>query len=384
MTGTDLVPHEGNAVARWAAVLVPAAQLAERIAGTEFVPKAMRGKPDVVVAAIMYGDEIGIGPMQALAGIHVVEGRPFPSAELLRAMILRDGHSLVVHEMTGTRCRISGLRRGSPESERVYVEWTADMARAAGLLSKDNWRKYPRAMLAARATADVARLVFPDVVKGLGHLADTTDDAAYLDTLGPADVEQVPEPKRTRKAPQRRTRPRTAAVTELPVAPPDEPPQAPRRVPYRPWGPDQPLPHPEPDGPAYEPEPAAIEPPPDANPRPEPRADAPPVEPPPKGPGDALRRALHAALGRVMGTRVERADRLALVGAIIGRELDTTNDLTRAEAMTTLDVLSAIQTGEATWQEDDDGNLEILDLRHPPPPTDEPPPPPPDEAAHDG
>ncbi len=55
---SELMPYDGGAnnIGRWAAVLVPAAQLAERIAGTEFVPAAMRGKPDVVVAAIMYGD----------------------------------------------------------------------------------------------------------------------------------------------------------------------------------------------------------------------------------------------------------------------------------------------------------------------------------------
>lgn len=365
----DLVAYDPGGVARWAAVLVPASQLAERIANTEFVPKAMRGKADVVTACIMYGDEIGIGPMQALAGIHVVEGRPAPSAELLRAMILREGHSLVVHEMTGTRCRMSGLRRGQPESERLPVEWTQDMGRAAGLLSKDNWRKYPRAMLAARCTADLARLVFPDVVKGLGHLADTDDDAAYLNAWQPA--EQDGPARAPRKAVQRRSRPSRATADPAPVAPQLEP----RAVPYEPWGDDQPLPvRPlDPEAPALEPEPeqAAPEPPPDVNPRPEPRADAPPAwTPPANGPGDSLRRALHASLGRALGrgrdVDSDRTERLRLVGAMVGRTLTTTNELTRAEAMKCLDVLAAIASGEATWQEDSQGNLEILDLREPP------------------
>jgi len=403
MGQVGLADH-GN-VARWVSVLVPAAQLAERIANTEFVPRAMRGKPDAITACVMYGDEIGIGPMQALASIHVVEGRPYPSAELLRAMILRDGHSLVVHEMTGTRCRMSGLRAGAQETDRLAIEWTLDMARAAGLLGKDNWRKYPRAMLAARCTADLARLAFPDVVKGLGYLADTEDDAALLDAMAPADQEAAP--KRTRKAVQRRTKPRKA----IPA----------RDVPREAWGDDQPLPvRPlDPDAPAYEdtdlpephqdplppsampepiwkcpepgcrflaqsrgnldahalthtptPEPAPLEPPPDVNPRTEPRDDTPPVAPLPKGPGPQLLRALHASLGRALGrgpdATVDRDQRLLLCGAMVGRELTSTNDLSRTEAMRCLDVLAAIAAGEATWQEDDQGRLEILDLRTPP------------------
>ena len=40
--------------------------VAREIAGTQFVPESYRGKPDAVVAAILTGREMGIGPMQAL------------------------------------------------------------------------------------------------------------------------------------------------------------------------------------------------------------------------------------------------------------------------------------------------------------------------------
>src|SRR3954471_9372796 len=99
MTLERLPPH----ISRWVEILAPARQLAEVLADTEFVPKAMRGKPDAVTAAIMYGDELGLGPMQALAGMDVVEGKPRPSTELARALILRDGHTLTVHDATGSR-----------------------------------------------------------------------------------------------------------------------------------------------------------------------------------------------------------------------------------------------------------------------------------------
>ena len=185
--------------------LAPAAELARQIADTEFVPGAMRGKPDVITACILYGDEIGLGPMQALSSIHVVDGRPFPSAELLRGLVLREGHSLRVVESTGTRCRVLARRRNQSEAEAVGVDWTIEMARAAGLANRGAWRTYPRAMLLARASADACRMVFPDVVKGLGHVPETGGDVAdewaeYAETLGP-DQPAPPELENVRWSP---------------------------------------------------------------------------------------------------------------------------------------------------------------------------------------
>jgi hypothetical protein len=85
--------------------------------------------------------------------------------------------------------------------------------------------------------------------------------------------------------------------------------------------------------------------------------------------GPAQLRALHTMLGKTMGP-VQRADKLAMLGAILGHPVPTSTGITRAEGFRALSFLDAIQTGQATW-EVIDGELVVSDLRAPPP--DDPP-----------
>ena len=158
MTG-DLVRYDAQS----SLDLAPQAWgLAERIAQTDFVPPALRGKPEAVLACILAGHEAGVSPMQALAKIHVIEGRPAMSAELMRAIVLRAGHEIWLEESSSTKAVACGKRAGRIRTSRV--EWTMDDAKRAQLDQRQNWRKFPRAMLAARATAELCRSLFPDVL----------------------------------------------------------------------------------------------------------------------------------------------------------------------------------------------------------------------------
>src|SRR4051812_31193338 len=193
--------------ARWVEIAGPAAAFAERIAGTEFVPKALRDNAPAVAACIMFGDEIGVGPMTALQGVHVIDGRPFLSAELMRALVLSAGHMIQVEESSGVRCTVVGYRREAP-TVPIRVDWTIEMARAAGLAGRGAWRSYPRALLLARASADLCRMAFPDIVRGLGHIpeapaaTDVADWQDYAQSLGPEpDAPALPATETVRWVP---------------------------------------------------------------------------------------------------------------------------------------------------------------------------------------
>lgn len=160
-------------------------KLSQRVHQTPFVPKGLQGKPESVLACVLYGSELGLGPMQSLNSIHVIEGRTAMSPELMRAMVAKHGHRIDVVENSNTACELKGIR--SDTGSTATVRWTIDDAKNANLAGKDNWKKYPRAMLMARATSELCRIVFPDVVAGLSY---TPEEVASIEGVDytPTDV----------------------------------------------------------------------------------------------------------------------------------------------------------------------------------------------------
>jgi hypothetical protein len=381
----------------WAVQLAEVARLAEYIAATDFVPKAYRGQPAAVAAAILAGREMGIGPMTALQHLYVVEGRPAMSAQLMRAQVLAAGHDLRVVESTAARCTVVGRRKGD-SAEREPVTWSGDDVRRAGLANRPTWQRYPRQMLLARATAELCRAVFPDVLGGMTY---AVEEAADIPADEGADVAPAPT---TRKRIQRRPSapPEDAAGLELPPSPPPGGAAATTAPPTLP-SPGEAGPSPEPSSPptprrgglpdageagtapdlpplpdeapradlSAEPGEAVPAPPADAEAAPAPvhdrigslctvpdcadvhdpaddegaAADAPTPEPADDDADDdatGLQRGKVFALLTDLGAMHPRERRLGIVSALVGRTLTTTTELTRREAAGLIDTLVRI------------------------------------------
>lgn len=304
----------------WTTVMGDIARLAEHIAGTEFVPRGLRGNVPATAAAVLYGREIGLPPMASLTQIHVIEGRPALSAEGMRALILAAGHELVVTETTGALCTIRGRRRYS--EHWTTVTWTLDMARAAGILGKPVWKSYPRQMLQARATTELARLIFADVIRGLASIEEL-EDMAGANGTSPAAAPST-RVRRGRKAPGLGPAP----------AEDDGPPLDDSSEPAPDAGSEESLIPGEVDSTPPSPGPPAGGPTEDAQP-PVASEAGPPVEPDP-GPRRATRpqhRLIMLALDKQFGVPGDdREERLYLCGRVLRRELASFNDLTLDEA----------------------------------------------------
>lgn len=140
-------------------------RLTKRIVHTPFVPKAIRGDAGSVLACMITGDELGLAPMQSLRMVNVIDGRPAASAELMRALVNRAGHRIDVVEARPDRVTLAGRRKDT--GAQAKVTWTMEDASRAKLTGNPSWAKYPRSMLLARATSELCRMLFADVIGGL-------------------------------------------------------------------------------------------------------------------------------------------------------------------------------------------------------------------------
>jgi hypothetical protein len=138
---------------------------------TGFLPSGIKTS-EQAIAIMLKGRELDIGPMQAFSSIAIIQGKPAVSPELMLMLILKHHPKTKINYVvyTNEECQIEVTRPG--QDPNVFT-FNMDDAKKAGLSSKDNWKKYPRAMLRSRCIAEMARSLFPDAIAGC---SDTPDE----------------------------------------------------------------------------------------------------------------------------------------------------------------------------------------------------------------
>lgn len=154
----------------YAAPLPDRLQYAKALAASNLLPSSYRQNPANVLLAIELGSALGIPPIHAINGIHVIEGKPTASADLIASLVRKAGHKL---RITGddTAATATLIRADDPEFP-FEVTWTMKRAQAAGLTGKGVWKSYPAAMLKARAITEVARAGASDALYGVIYTSE--------------------------------------------------------------------------------------------------------------------------------------------------------------------------------------------------------------------
>jgi hypothetical protein len=318
---TDLVEYTGpdptgGRLVAWAQAADAAWTLANRLVWTDMVPVHFRATNVMnpadqqrvagnAAAALLWGDELHLDPIASLRSIYFVKGTPAMYTKAVVGLALARGHRIWTELETDDTVTVVGHRKDEPDHlERVT--YTAARAQAEGLTRNDQYRVRPRAMLWARAASIVASRIAADVLMG------------------------VPE-----------------EFTEDTPAPAGPPRPIARRTAVRP------APDPDPVGLEAGPNPTGPVTSPTAGVAGEVSSDTTPLDDadviPPEGeatpPGPepmtgAQRRMMFAMFGKIgLGDDDHRDARLRYAIDVIGRDIESSNDLTGAEARDLIDAL---------------------------------------------
>lgn len=158
----------------WARVVAPSSML----------PKAFQNNPASLLVAAEYADALGINRINALTEIHMVQGRPTLSANLMAAMVRKAGHKLRIQTKPGA-VQATLIRADDPDYPFTVV-WDLEKAKQAGLLGRDTWKNYPDQMLRNRAISEVVRQGASEILLGATYTPEEL--GAEVNAAGVPDV----------------------------------------------------------------------------------------------------------------------------------------------------------------------------------------------------
>jgi hypothetical protein len=152
------------------------------------------------MARIMYGRNLGMTAAAACANVHMIEGKPGIEAATMRGVCLQRPDVCEFFEIVSASPKgatVKGKRRG--HAQVLEASFTIEDAATAKLLDrgksdegkeKNNWNRYPEDMCVARASARLARRLFPDLIRGFAT-TEELNDIRRLRRAGIEDAEVV-------------------------------------------------------------------------------------------------------------------------------------------------------------------------------------------------
>ena len=129
------------------------------------------------IALMLVAQSEGLHPATVAQDYDIIAGKATRKTHSVLARFQQFGGSVRWHELTDQKAEATFTH---PQGGSVKIAWTFAQASEIGLTSKDNWKKYPRAMLRARCIAEGVRAVFPAAIGGLMVSEEARDVAKDL------------------------------------------------------------------------------------------------------------------------------------------------------------------------------------------------------------
>lgn len=147
---------------------------------------------------ILAGLECGFGAFASMAGVHIIQGKPTLSANLMANAVKRSGrynYRVTNHDDQG--CTIEFFERWDGKWQGVgESSFTLEDAKKANLLNNPTWKNYPRNMCFARAMSNGVRWYCPDALginaytpEELG--ANVNEDGEIIEVVAQSSASQT-------------------------------------------------------------------------------------------------------------------------------------------------------------------------------------------------
>lgn len=190
--------------------------IATKLAQSKLIPTALQNKPADVAIILQMGYELEMGPMQAINGIDVIQGKPSVKPEMQVAMIkakVPNAYISVNADEKAMKVTVTMAPSKDRMDEAFTTVWDMARAKAMQLDKKDNYLKQPLVMLRWRALGEAARTVFPHITKGLKNTVEAED----WDNVQAPDGSKADKLSSMIKPPEKEVQVEVAPVQESPV-----------------------------------------------------------------------------------------------------------------------------------------------------------------------
>ncbi len=171
-------------------------------------------KPETCLYLMHAGMQMGLDPFLAAREFDMIEGKLSLSIKMQRALLAKAGVRWTEKELTAQKCIIEFKREGWPDHTETF---DIEDARAAKMLTKQNYLTHPKPLMAANCFRRGASKIAADILLGL----DGADDYEGSDPTA-----EVPPKDNTSAVPKTKQKTAPVAAVVEPVEKLPTPPEA--------------------------------------------------------------------------------------------------------------------------------------------------------------
>lgn len=173
-------PHAASAMSVFGGMAGDPISIGRVFAESGFFPDIKSASQAAV--KLIFGRGLGLSDYDSMT-LHLVEGKIVMPAHLMAAAIKKSRYDYRA-DVTPSSCTITFFDRTGGKAEKIgTTTWTLEDAKRAGLADRQNWRRYPSAMLFARCISAGYKQHCPDA---LGH------SPVYVESMGELEIESAP------------------------------------------------------------------------------------------------------------------------------------------------------------------------------------------------